>query len=290
MHATIDQKLQVLKKLPTIPAVIAHLEEVVEQPNSDSNQIAQVITDDPAIAAGVLRLVNSVLYRPVAGREVKDLKVAITRIGLRSVKHLAISTALFGCFSAVEQPAFHRKKFWQHCIAVGLIGDTISRETSIVPRREVPKDVVHLAGILHDIGKIVLEEHCNEAFHQAIAFAKEEQLPLYHAERHLLGIDHAEVGALLCEKWKMASALTDVVRHHHHPLEAATEEGRSLAILVHLANYICHTKALGESGNPVPELDERLRVEFGAGIDVVLDLSDRFEEAAKQSEIMMSLV
>ena len=268
------EKLIALKSLPTIPAVIAKLDKVLQHPECDTAMIAEVVNDDPTTAAGVLKLVNSVMFRPATGQEIGDIRVAITRIGVRSVKNVAMSAAIFEMFSGAEHPTFARARFWEHCIGVGAIASKL-QDTGVVPNtRKIPADLIQLSGVLHDLGKIVLEEHLAAEFHSAIELAKKKQISLDVAEREVFEIDHTAVGAILGEKWRMPRELIEVVRYHHHPLRAETEVGRSLASLIHLADLIAHRKKVGASGNPVPTPDEDLMSELSVDLDDLIEQLD----------------
>jgi len=155
--------------------------------------------------------------------------------------------------------------------------------------RPISRDSVHLAGIVHDMGKILFERYANPEFHTAIESAAEHKLPLFKEERRFLGLGHDEAGAWLAEKWNIDPAIQAVIRWHHDPLACEQEEFSKLVKLVHMADYICHSQNLGDSGNPCLMYDERVREELQLTEPKIMELMEMVEIEAANSEILLSL-
>ncbi len=245
MRAIILAKLERIHNLPTLPIVMTKLSTALEDVNCSINEIAKVLSNDPAISTQILKTVNSPLFA-IGGSKVTTLHTAITRLGFREVKNIALSTSVFKMFDGVKSTLFDRKSFWKHCLCVSLA--SLELGALMRDKRRFPKDELHLAGLIHDIGKIILDAHFADVFEDALKLAMTAKLPLYEAERLILGIDHAELGHLIAEKWNLPPIANAAITYHHEP-ENAPEEFRSIVNIVHMANYIVNTQDLGTGGD-----------------------------------------
>ena len=275
--------------LPTLPEVALGLQKVVDDPDSSAADVARIIEDDPAISTKVLRVVNSVFYAPAHGVEITQLKPAIARLGFMAVANIALSTSVFQAFSRAQKPVFDRRDFWRHSISVGIVASVLHDYAGDVIDQALTRDTVHLAGIVHDVGKILFERYANTEFHQAVKNAGAEDLPALKEEARLLGMGHDEVGGWLGSKWRLGAAIEAVMRWHHDPMGCPETGLQPLVKLVHMADYICHNQQLGDSGNPSPMYDHRVRQELNLTSETIGDLMGVVEAEAAQSDILLSL-
>jgi len=188
--------------LPTLPEVAVRLQQVVDDPHSGAREVARIIQDDPAIATRVLRVVNSVFYKPGSGSLITELHRAVARLGFLTVTNIALSTSIFRAFGRVQQPAFDRREFWRHSVSVGIVTSVLNEECGQCAGTQVTRDAAHLAGIVHDMGKILFERYANPEFHQAIHNAREGDLPVVKEEQRWLGMGHDVAGAWLASEWQ----------------------------------------------------------------------------------------
>ena len=275
--------------LPTLPEVVMRVQKMASDPDSSAKDVASIIEDDPAIAMKVLKVVNSVFYAPRHGSEIAELQPAIARLGFLSVVNIALSTSVFGAFGRAKSPVFDRREFWKHSVCVGIVASVLHDYCVNNVNQRLTRDMVHLAGIVHDMGKILFECYANPEFHKAIENAVREDIPAIKEECRFVGMGHDEAGAWLAEKWGIDKAIQAVVRWHHDPLECPDEEYRGLVKLVHMADYICHNQGLGDSGNPSASYDHRVREELNLTPEKIADLMSVVEEEAAKSEILLSL-
>ncbi len=275
--------------LPTLPEVALKLQQVVDDPYSDARDVAQIIEDDPAISTKVLRMVNSVFYRPSHGEEITQLSPAIARLGFITITNIALSTSVFQAFSKSQLPVFDRREFWKHSITVGIITATLYDFCANHINQRITRDKAHLAGIVHDMGKIMFEKYANKQFHQAVKSGRELELPLEKEEGRFIGMNHNEAGAWLADKWRLGDELKSVIEYHHNPLCCPDEKHLPLVKLVHLANYICHNQNIGDSGNYAPIYESSVREEFDLTPDKIAEIMDIVEIEASNSEILLSL-
>ena len=275
--------------LPTLPEVAIKLQETVDDPHSSAKDVAKIISDDPAIATKVLKVVNSVFYAPNQGEPITELQFAIARLGFVTVVNIALSTSIFQAFSRTQMPVFDRREFWKHSISVGIVATVLYDFCANHVSQHLTRDQIHLAGIVHDMGKILFERYANEEFHAAIDSAGKEDLPAIKEETRLVGMGHDEAGGWLAEKWKLGSAIEAAVRWHHNPSDCPDDNLRSLVELIHMADYICHNQQLGDSGNPFPVYDSDIREKLGLTPEKIGELMDIVKIDAANSDVLLSL-
>jgi len=275
--------------LPTLPEVAVRLQQVIDDPHSGAADVAGIISDDPAIVTKVLKMVNSVFYAPAHGEEITQLQPAIARLGFITVTNIALSTSVFHAFSRAQLPVFDRREFWRHSITVGIVTSVLYDYCANNIGQRVTRDVAHLGGIVHDMGKILFERYANQEFHQAIKSASEEDIPSVKEEARFVGMGHDEAGAWLAGKWRLGQDIQAVIRWHHDPLSCLDENLQPLVKLTHMADYICHNQGHGNSGNPCPIYDHRVREELCLTPDKIGEIMGIVEIEAANSEVMLSL-
>ena len=275
--------------LPTLPEVALRLQQVVNDPKCDAKSVAQIMQDDPAITTKVLKVVNSAFYAPSHGGPITELPAAIARLGLNAVTNIALSTSVFQACPQSHHPLFDRREFWRHSVCVGIAASVLHDYCANVIDQRITRDAVHLAGIVHDIGKILFERYANQEFHLAIESARQANIPVIKEECRLIGMGHDEAGAWLAQSWNIDKTIQAVVRWHHEPLACPEEQWQDLVKLVHLADYICHMHNLGDSANPSPAYDHRVREQFNLTTEKIGELMGVVEEEVAKSEILLAL-
>ena len=289
MDQSFLKRLERIVDLPTLPVIIQRLEKAIADPNSDARTLVTIIEDDPAIMTRVLKVVNSVFYAPSFGQRINDLLPAVTRLGFNTIKNITMTTAVFGSFRKSDAPLFNREEFWRHSVTVGIISVILYDYCSSTITHRIPKDVIHLLGILHDLGKIVLEMHFADEFHEAIETAKEKNISLHLAEQQVMATDHSEIGAWLCEKWNITPEIVNIVRCHHDPMIMEDGKEKAMAMVIHMADYICLSQRIGDSANPVPSYIEEVRKSLNIEMPQIGELMDLVQEESEKSEILLSL-
>lgn len=289
MNQEMIKRLESINNLPTLPAVASKLQTEIANPKSDARSIAGIIENDPAIMARVLRMVNSALYFPTAGKEITSLQPAIARLGLSTIRNIVLSTSVFKAFPPSAKPMFPREEFWKHSICVGIVASLLYENSPKAKATRLSKDVFHLAGLLHDLGKIILENYFIEEFHQAIQKAQAENLTLAEAEWASYRTAHDEIGCWLANRWYLPWDVSSVIHFHHQPSEAP-QDHQLLVGIVHLADYICLTQHLGQSGNHKPVYYPEVRELLGFDLANLSPIMIKIEEETKKSELMLSLL
>jgi putative nucleotidyltransferase with HDIG domain len=284
---TIIERLDTIKDLPTLPLVMQKVSAAVRDPNSDARTVARMIEDDPAIMARVLKVVNSALYAGTV--EIESVSQAVARLGMTAINNLALSTSVFSAFHEGPDALFDRQAFWRHSISVGIATCVIQKRVTSHLKQRHSKENLRLAGLIHDIGKIVMEQYLQDDFRRAISDARSQPMPLFEAEQAQVGADHAQIGAWLAAKWGLAEDLVQVIRWHHEPASAPTEHWE-LTVMCHIANYICNQQKIGDGGDlAAPELKQMLWKGLGLSVGDISSIVDEIAEESKKSDILLAL-
>ena len=281
-------RLESIDDLPSLPIVIIRLTDAIQDSDSSAGDVARIMEDDPAIMARVLKIVNSSFYSRTANSEpISSVQHAIVRLGYDTVRNVALTSSVFSIFSEEHSTAFNRIEFWRHCISVGIVANVIYDFSTI--QDNIPRDSVALGGLLHDMGKIVQEQYFYSLFTQVLAFADKNEKPLHEVEESVFKITHSEIGAWLGKTWRLNPDILACIEHHHHP-ENAPEEFRGMVSLVHVADYICNLKKIGQSGNPKPpSFREEIWSSIGLDVEKIPEILAVAEKESEKSEILLSL-
>lgn len=214
-----------------------------------THQICDIVQRDPSLAARVLRMVNSVYFG--LAEPVKTIEESIFFVGTEQIRHLAMATPVIEDFQKmVGNTPFAWRPFWQHCIAVALM----TRE--IISSLVAPTDEAdYVAGLVHDVGKIVMAAAFPKHFQEIHRRLAEQPLNLEDVEREVLGMDHLELGGLYLRRRNFPLALVDAAQFHNNPENAENEP--TIAAAVQIANLIVHKHGLGNSGDSRPVSLER---------------------------------
>ena len=242
--------LERMDALPTIPSSVARINKVLDDPDSSSRDLAEAIGLDQALTAKLLGIVNSAYYG--FPRRIENLEHAVTVLGFRAVRELVLVTALFAQINdRRRKKVLDREGLWRHAVGCGLAARTIAAETG-TGRGES----VFLAGLLHDIGKVVFDAFLPEEYALAADKARRDDLLLREAEEQVLGVDHTQFGHWLSDEWNLPENLTAAVLHHHRPAEA--EAHFQLACLVHVGDILARSLEVGDGGdNLIPVVDRQ---------------------------------
>ncbi len=234
---SLAQIIDSVKDLPTLPAIVMELLNNIDNEELNMHDLAQKVSHDMALTAKTLRYANSPYYSTMI--KVTTVQQAISLLGLSTVRQIVITAALTGCFPENNCKGFNHKDFWRHSNAVAIAARILARRLKLNP------DVAFTAGLLHDIGALVLATCYTGAYEKVLEQRQELQTTQYETEKQLLGIDHALVGETLATQWNFSEVMIKAIAGHHHPEKPGLG---FLATIVHVADGIAH--ALGVTTTP----------------------------------------
>ena len=278
--------IQDLGQIPTMPTIAAKVMQIVNDPHSSAEDVAKFISRDVALTSKVLRLANSAFYG--IPRTISSVNSAIVILGFNTIRSLVLSASVLKVFP--QKPglaaSFDRKAFWKHSFMVGIA----SRMVAQIYRKKklVDMETAFSAGLLHDIGKIILEQFSNDDYVPVLKAAKDQGLPLVVVERAILGMSHADVSGMLVDKWQMPNELKGPIVNHHSPME--DKASQDMACIVHYANHLCHVKGSGCMDNETyAPLAKDVEALLGLGIAEEL-LLEELEKHIQEAEPFFSLI
>lgn len=245
---TLDRLVEETSTVYSLPLFYEHLNEAINHPRSSIDDISKIITEDQGLTARLLRLANSPMFGCYA--RVDSITKAVTIIGTQQLRDLALAASVMGIFKGIPEDLLNMTSFWRHCIACGIIARSLA-----VYRRETNVERLFVAGMLHDVGQVVLAAARPEVSRELLEEQRDTGSLYLVLERERLGFDHAELGGALLKKWKIPASIGDPVACHHNP--GSAEQFRIETALIHLADIICQAMELGQGAEwGVPPLDE----------------------------------
>ncbi|MDD5286644.1 MAG: HDOD domain-containing protein [Desulfuromonadaceae bacterium] len=245
---TLGQLVEETSTVYSLPMFYERLNETINHPRSSIDDISKIITEDQGLTARLLRLANSPMFGCYA--RVDSITKAVTIIGTQQLRDLALAASVMGVFKGIPEELLNMTSFWRHCIACGIIARSLA-----IYRRETNVERLFVAGMLHDVGQVVLAAARPEVIRELLEEQRDTDRPYPELERERLGFDHAGLGGGLLKKWKIPASIGEPVACHHYP--GSAEQFRIETALIHLADIICQTMEFGQGAEwGVPPLDE----------------------------------
>lgn len=234
--------------MPSLPTSVAKVMEICNNPKTSPTDLDKVISLDPVLMGKVLKLINSAYYG--LPNQVTSLVRAIIMLGVNTVKNLALSTAILDKLADKSGfRALNMEGFWRHSLCVGVVAKLIAKKKGVEAQR---LDEYFAAGLLHDIGKIPLNNALSDDYVRAMGLADRERIAIRLAEKRDLGVDHSEAGAMIAEAWHLDGPIADAIRFHHET-EGYAGPNESIVLAVAVADYYASREGIGFSGCLYPE-------------------------------------
>jgi putative nucleotidyltransferase with HDIG domain len=264
-----------LRDLPALPSIVLDLIHSLGRENVDVTGLAEKMSRDQALAAKMLRLANSSFYG-LAGK-VKTVKQAIVVLGFDSARALAVASKVIGSIQGDGGRPADVADFWRHSIATALCAKNLARQAGLDP------DAAFIAGLLHDIGRLVLATRFPAEYARVQADCEHHDMPVDAAELRVFGLDHQRAGQMLAEAWKFPPLIQRAIGEHHAPASADLGD---LPGVVHAANAMVHALDLGGGQHvAVPRLLDAAWDSLGLTPDHLLavcrETEGQFEEACR---------
>jgi putative nucleotidyltransferase with HDIG domain len=258
MDLLTQQIIREVESLPQFPDNILFLQKLISDPNSELTDIARQISTDPALTADLLKLVNSAQF--MLRKRVDNIVEAVKLVGMKGLRNLLYT---HGTQKILGNKYAEMRSMWQHAYRTAFYAYNLAKSFR---RRNDILDDVYVGGILHDLGQIIIASLRPDLLESIKKFCKEKEIPSKLLESISMGLNHAEVGALIAKKWNFPEQLVAAIRFHHSPMECP-EEHRDVVFSVYLANCIAD---LERERIVHDQIDSRVLLDFGITDDAQL--------------------
>lgn len=262
MPPSIDALIERLpRSMGSYGPVLEEIETALQSPQCSLASVAVAIEQDPDLTARLLRLANSSFYG--FSSRLSTVTEALSLIGIQQVQDLIVASSVIDRFAGVSPEFVDMESFWRHSLACG-----IGARVLAIEQRLRKADKYFVAGLLHDVGRLVLFSQAPQAAQDVFRLCQREQIPLREAEKRALGFDHGQIGAALLHHWQYPGYQIEAVAYHHHPdrCQAAPTE----AAVVHLSDHLVNAMQLGSSGERhAPSLHMSAWETLGLSVEVL---------------------
>mgnify|MGYP000853135155 FL=1 len=267
---TLEQMIDGAYALPTLPQVVSHILNTLNDENADADSLVQHLNTDPTIVARLLAAANSSAFG--LSSQVASTRQAILVLGLKTVRSITLATALIEHFGHCTT-GFDGRQLWRHSLGVATCAEVAAEHVACHP------EAAFSAGLLHDIGQLLMVAVAPDPCAAVRIRMQQENESIIAAERAIFGYDHAVVGGELAKQWKLPADIIHGIHGHHDPAEG--EDGE-IGDLIHVAEVLSHALDLGEARhNHVPDVAEialvRLGLEWPALTPYFPEIEARYE-------------
>ena len=248
-------------EIASLPEIFLKINEMIDSPRHSAADIGHVISNDAALSARLLKIANSVFYGFPS--QIDTISRAITVVGTRELRELILATSVIRCFKGLPNDLVTMEDFWRHSVCCGLAARSLAKQ-----RGEQLVERFFVAGLLHDIGSLLVYRKIPELAREALLRAQHNNVPLYKAEQEVMGFDHAMVGAEILRKWKLPEHFQESTEFHHNPTRALRYPNQTA--LIHIADVVSDALQYGNSGDPhVPPMDPQAWQMAGLSDDII---------------------
>jgi len=279
---TLDLILQKTTTLPPYPVVVQKVLHLVDDPKSSAEDLVGVIQYDQALTAQILRVCNSAYFG--LRRPIHSIREALVRIGFNQLLEIIMSYGSAYLFSRAYQGYdLAEGDLWRHSVASALLSQIISKHVN-----QEKTTVQFTAALLHDIGKIMLNEHVKENFPEIQKLVHEKNYSFIEAERAVLGTDHAEVGGKISEKWQFPQVLAFGIQYHHSPFLAPSDQ--ELVSLIYLCDVIAMMTGFGGGADGLAyHGQKKIMKQHGLTAKDVEQIISQLEDRLHQVESLLNM-
>lgn len=273
---SIEALARKVREIPPLPQVALRLMKMSQDPDAAPRDFVEVIKYEPGITTTVLKLCNSSFYGLT--RRVSSLQEAMVYIGTDALVNFVLAGCIASyCMDENKGYGLQRGELWRHSVGAAIcsqkIAERYSREDSATS---------FTAGLLHDLGKMILNAFVEEDFNAILCLVEKDGLSFAEAEKKILGCTHAQIGAEIAEIWSLPSDLVDAIRYHHDPMSTVANE--KLVMLVHIGDIMCISFGIGIGLDGLayrfqPGVLEFLHIEKEDLTQVAIEFYDSFKNA-----------
>jgi HD-like signal output (HDOD) protein len=283
MPLAILEKIENISSIPTLPTVIERLTRLLQNPKTSAEEVGKAITTDQALASKVLKLVNSAFYG-FPGR-ISTITHAIVILGFSTVKNVVLTASILDAFhnKGEGSTVFNLEDFWLHSIACGAASLSIAKQLGSNAKEEC-----FIAGLIHDIGKIILCQYMPREFNFAIDQSRKNMQLFYETEKKLFDCTHEQIGGYLTERWNLPTDLQNAVRFHHNP--QPSHEHYMVTAVVHCADVFVRALDYGNGCDDlIPQLSDQVWKNLGFDNFDLSALIENIHDEIEKASVFMQL-
>ena len=237
------KEISKITELLTLPDVVFEVNRLIDSPNTSATDIARILSSDLALSTKILKLVNSPFYG--FSRQITSINYAVVILGFKAVRNLAMTAFVIDIKNSVKDN-FNSEKFWIFSIACAHISEFLAEKCGLKD-----KDNAFIAGLVHDIGVIIMNQYFNDDFSRVFTVAHENSLLLLEAENEVLDYNHTQIGSALLESWNLPEQIVSICNNYLTPQKSKDP----LHYIVYLADIFTRSLCLGKPGDSsIPEL------------------------------------
>jgi HD-like signal output (HDOD) protein/CheY-like chemotaxis protein len=249
MNNSLRELVGRIRTFPTIPSLYLEVVNALKDPNATTDEIGAIIAKDMAMTTKLVQVLNSAYFG--LPRTITDPTEAVGILGFETVKSLIMTVKLLSQYDKVKPVYFSIDSIWRH-------STNVARTARVMALLETGDNdcsgIAYTAGLMHDLGKVILAANFDEQYQGAHNVARKQQIPLWEVEKDIFGASHGEIGAYLLGLWGMSSEVVKVAALHHSPLRSDDKTFSPLTA-VHVANALEYEGTLETDGLPLPQLD-----------------------------------
>ena len=277
----IDKILQKIDSLSPVSVTGNRLMEIISNPNSSLTQIVDVIKYDQAMTANLLKICNSAYYG--LRTKVESIKQAVAYLGMNTIANAVMMGNFSKNFTAAQGGYdLDEGELWKYSVSSALIAQSLAEK-----RRLDNIPCLFTSALLKDIGKVILNTYIKDAFEKIVLSVQQDGLTFLEAEKKILGIDHAELGAMVAEKWCFSPEMVSIIRNHHDPLNILIGNDPSVPI-IYLADTVCMMVGIGGGADGLAykyyqEVMDRLNF---TNVDLQQTIADFWEKSKAVEELV----
>ena len=284
----LNQVIEKIKELPTLPVIANRVQEMLYNPKTNIADLANIIEKDQSIATKILKLVNSSFYS--LPERVTNISQAINLLGFKNISQILMTLSVFDTLRSRDKGVFDRRQFWLHSIGTAIIGKRIAMESGTKD-----SDDVFTACLLHDIGKVFMDGFLKDEFKEIIKRADEKDISFYEAENELFDINHSMVGEWISRTWNLPIHVIAAIKHHHEPVEKRKGLSFSQDIsidIVMLADIASRISGIGNNGDAnsyKPKITNDMLKRLVISKDDLLSYIDELKIEIKEYETLLNM-
>lgn len=270
MSYSLDKLIEEEGRLFSLPQLASKINSIVNDPEATFEELGEVISQDVGLSTQLLKIVNSGLYN--FQEPVETITHAISVVGMVQLRDLAMGTIIIDAFKGIPSDVISMRSFWEHSIATG-----IAAQILVIYKKEINPERFYLAGLLHEIGRLVLFSKFQKESGKIVELSRENKTSMYIVENEFFELDHCIVGGALLASWNLPEYQQEAAKFHHRPQES--EKYGLETSIVHVGDVIAHILGLGNSGEHfVPHIEVKAWDKIGLPVDILPNVFKMVEE------------